>query len=270
MKASLFAGTDLDPPWRMWKGSLQVVSSLCFDGNVGSAQQRREKTSYKSLLIFQGMLMPAGLDLFCFIQGNNQSSTKGQEGLPLPQRTHDRTLTSCSDTGLCVSSLPHTMQWKHTEENSSASGNYWWKYCHGLVWQDRGTACQRGEEGLRRTLAEALPCRTPSMVHCPAHLPSPPPWWNPMACADTSKYIEHQKADAASLLHAITHYREQLFTSVVMLRHQSQVSTSFMEDLLYWFVNRQTNFAWFPWDVIDIFCCKIFPSFVCIYRGQGK
>lgn len=45
---------------------------------------------------------------------------------------------------------------------------------------------------------------------------------------------------------AITQHREQPVTPSVMLRHQSQISTSFMEGFMYWFVNRQTNFAWLP------------------------
>lgn len=65
---------------------------------------------------------------------------------------------------------------------------------------DRATMCQTGEGGLRRALAEAPPCRMPSVARCPAHLPSPPPRWNRVACADTSKHIENQKAEAAQQL----------------------------------------------------------------------
>lgn len=89
-----------------------------------------------------------------------------------------------------------------------------------------------------------IPIRSDAQDASTAHDPMEPLGlcWHKETCGKP----ETQHSTTPLPLCAITQHREPTLTSPVMLRHQSQISTSFMEGFMYWFVNRQTNFAWLP------------------------
>lgn len=86
-----------------------------------------------------------------------------------------------------------------------------------------------------RRAEEEYPCGIPIRSDA-QHLPTPHDPVEPLGLCwhqETREKPETQQSRTALPLCAITQHREQTMTPSVMLRHQSQISTSFMEGFMY-------------------------------------